>query len=223
YRLGGDIQYVFPRGTRIPAGGFLVVAQSPGDITAEYGLQSVHGPWMGRLPRGTGTVELRNRRGALLLQVEYSDESPWPASADGAGHTLVLARPSYGEGDERAWAASQFRGGSPGRPEPPPSSTRIVLNEILARTDAPALDFVEIRNLGHADADVSGYILTDDPWEAKFRIPQGTVLRPGGIAAWDETDLGFALAAGGEARYLIGPEGARRADGRRFGPPWDRT
>lgn len=53
------------------------------------------GPWTrtNNLPNDAGTVRLRNRLGAVLLEVNYSDEPPWPAAADGGGHSLVLARP----------------------------------------------------------------------------------------------------------------------------------
>ena len=38
----------------------------------------------------------------------------WPPAADGAGHSLVLARPDYGENSPLAWSASYAAGGSPG-------------------------------------------------------------------------------------------------------------
>src|SRR5205809_7784992 len=69
------------------------------------------------LPNSKGTVRLENELGAHLLEVNYDSEYPWPVAPDGAGHSLVLARPSYGEGDARAWAPSELIGGSPGRPE----------------------------------------------------------------------------------------------------------
>ena len=48
-------------------------------------------------------MRLRNHANAVLLEAEYDDDVPWPASADGAGHSLSLARPDYGE---RSWKAS---------------------------------------------------------------------------------------------------------------------
>src|SRR3954468_8265805 len=38
YRLGGDIAYTFPQGTVLPGGGFLVIANSPADLSAAYGI-----------------------------------------------------------------------------------------------------------------------------------------------------------------------------------------
>ncbi len=220
FRLSGDVDYTFPTTARIPAGGFLVVAQAPEDLSAIAGITGVLGPWKGQLPHDGGTVRLRNRSGAVLLEVAYSDEPPWPAAADGAGHSLVLARPSYGEGDWRAWGPGERRGGSPGRLEPRLNDPfrRIVINEVLAHTDEPVLDFVELYNRGTRGVDVSGCILTDDPLNARFRVPAGTVLPPGGFVAWDQAQLGFALSAAGEAVYLLEPDEGRVVDAVRFGP-----
>ncbi|WP_205880831.1 lamin tail domain-containing protein, partial [Limisphaera ngatamarikiensis] len=44
YRLSGDVEYVFPSGTTLAAGGYLVVAANPADLQAVYGLSGVLGP-----------------------------------------------------------------------------------------------------------------------------------------------------------------------------------
>lgn len=225
YRLSGDVEFVFPPGTTIPAGGYLVVAANPADVQAVYGLAGVLGP-MTRpgaepgnvLPNGGGRIRLRDELGAVLLEVNYDDENPWPVAADGAGHSLVLVRPSYGEADPQAWAASDRMGGSPGaRDASVPHPWRTVrINEILAHTDAPWLDFIELFNYGTNAVDLSGCVLTDDPATNKYRIPVGTVIPPLGWWAADELQLGFALSAAGETVYLIAPDGSRVLDALRF-------
>src|SRR6185312_8598116 len=114
---------------------------------------------------GSGTVRLRNKRDAVLLEVNYSGDPPWPAGADGAGHSLVLARPSFGEGDPKAWAASDVMGGTPGTAETPAANPyrTIVINEFLAHTDDPEVDYIELYNYGTQAVNVAGCILTDDP------------------------------------------------------------
>ncbi len=214
YRLGGDISFTFPEGTKLPAGAYLVVAANPTDMASVYGIQNVIGPYSNRLSSTFGTVELRDRFNALLLQAPFSDQPPWPASADGAGHSLVLARPSYGERSPLAWAASDLRGGSPGGtdgtgPEP---NRQVRINEIMAHTDPPLKDFVELFNPGPADVDLSGCYLTDDPDEFKFRIPDGASLPAGGFLAFDETALGFRLDAAGEKVILFNAEKTRVLD-----------
>ena len=98
HRISGDVDYHFPEGTQIAGEGYLVVAVSPADVKTHYGIGSVLGPTSDSLPNSSGTLRLRNRPGALLLEVGYGDRDPWPVSADGFGHSLVLARPSYGQG-----------------------------------------------------------------------------------------------------------------------------
>ena len=55
---------------------------------------------------------LLDEQGAVLLTVPYSNDPPWPIAADEAGHSLVLANPTYGEEDPRAWDISDVVGGS---------------------------------------------------------------------------------------------------------------
>ena len=225
YRLSGDVDYTFPPGTTLPARGYLVVAANPADVQAVYGLTGVLGPLTNAnadptnvLPNGGGRIRLRDELGTVLLEVNYDDADPWPVAADGAGHSLVLARPSYGEDDPWAWSASDRVGGSPGQRDLPsghPWAT-IVINEILAHTDAPWVDFVELFNYGSSVVDLSGCILTDDPATNKFRIPANTTIPPMGWVSFTELQMGFALSAAGETVYLIAPDGSRVIDVVRF-------
>src|SRR5262249_35010726 len=143
----------------------------------------VIGPYIGSFSNKRGTVSLRNRSNALLLEVNYETQTPWPASADGGGHSLVLTRPSYGEDDVRAWGQTDLIGGSPGKgdgvgPEP---ARDVVINEFLAHTDPPLSDYIELYNHSTVSVNLSGYWLSDDPATNKFRIPNGTVIGPTGF------------------------------------------
>src|SRR5258707_4604641 len=97
YRLSGDIDFTFPPNTILQGGAFVVAARSPADIQSVYGITNVMGPYTNSLKR-SGIVRLRNDTDAIYLEVPYSNEPPWPVAADGTGHSLVLARPSCGEG-----------------------------------------------------------------------------------------------------------------------------
>jgi len=219
-RILGEIEYTFPEGTRLNAGAFLVVAAAPQDVTAAYGIPGVLGPYSGRLSNAGGDLMLVAREGDQLFSLTYSPLPPWPAAPDGGGHSLVLARASYGPADPRAWAPSALRGGSPGRPDPmviePLSALQI--NEVLARTEGSTRDFVELFNSGNTELDLSGCILTDNAASPRFVIPQGTRLDARAHLAFDEDRLGFALSAAGETVYLIRPDGQRVLDTLRFGP-----
>ena len=219
WRLGGDIDFTFPQGFRLEAGQFAVLAAAPSAVQTAYAIQGVLGPWKGSLPRGKGTLRLYNEVGALRLDLSYDTQPPWPVEANAAGHSLVLARPSYGEHDPRAWGASQLRGGSPGQPDPivPSPLKKVVLNEILAHTDDPQVDFIELYNASTVEVDLSGCILTDDVRTNKFRITDGTKIPAGGFIAFDQNQLGFSLSSAGETIYFIDPAATRILDALRFG------
>lgn len=220
HRLEGAISFTFPTNLVVPAGGFVVVAPNPTDLEASYGLTGVLGGFTNRFPNRGGTVRLLNPAGALLLELNWSDQPPWPAAADGAGHSLVLRNPSFGEGDPRAWDASALLGGSPGGSEPAREhpAQNVMFNEILAHTDPPQTDFVELYNHGTNTVDLSGCVLTDDPATNRFTLPAGTQIPGRGHLAWDATQLGFALSSAGEAVYLLGADRLRVIDAIRFGP-----
>ena len=219
FRLGGDVHYDFPAGTKMAPGAFLLVARAPVDVASVYRLDNVLGGYEGNFGNRSGTVRLENDQGAVFLEVSYRNQPPWPVAADGAGHSLVLARPSFGEGDSKAWAASRTVGGSPGGPEvyEPEPRAAVVINEILASAVWPALDFVELYNHSTNTIDLSGCGLSDDPTTNKFVFGAGSSLAPRGYLALNRNQLGFGLSSGGETVYLTAPRRERVLEAVRFG------
>ncbi|MCS1411314.1 MAG: hypothetical protein M2R45_04513 [Verrucomicrobia subdivision 3 bacterium] len=218
FRLSGDVDFTFPKGTEIESGEYLIIAASPEDVAQHYGVEGVLGPWTGSLPNQGGTVRLRNRADALLLDVGYSDRGDWPVAADGFGHSLVLAKPSYGEGLVEAWAASFQLDGSPGKPEPVGLNPYggVLVNEFLAHTDDPILDFVELYNYSNRSVDLSGCQLSDGPNQMGYTFPEGTMIPAGGFLSLDQNQLGFSLRSKGEWIALHSPEGGPVIDSIRF-------
>ena len=92
-----------------------------------YGLTTnVFGPYNGSLKHAE-TLQLLDEQTNVLLTVPYSDVYPWPVAAGGTGHSLVLANPTYGEGDPRAWDISDVVGRfarPDGRVHPQPAAQR---------------------------------------------------------------------------------------------------
>jgi hypothetical protein len=219
-----DMNYTFPPNTLIPGGAFFVLAASPQGIANVYGLTSnVFGPYNGSL-KHSETLEVLDEQSNVLLTVPYTDVYPWPVAADGTGHSIVLANPTYGEGDWRAWAISDQVGGSPGQMDPfTPSPLRsVVINEILPHTENPAVpQFIELYNHSANSVDVSGCILTDDPATNEFVIPAGTVIGPAGFVSFTQSQFGFTLNGEGETLYLIKPDGSRVLDAVQFGAQAD--
>jgi len=218
-RISGDVDYVFPPNTRLPAGGFLVVARNPALLEQAYGISGVYGPWIGAetnaLPDSRGTVRLRYRHlNAVMLEVIYEGAAPWPLAADGSGHSLVLARPSFGQGNPEAWAASDKIGGSPGRMENfnLDPLRNVVINEFLANSPLPQEDYIELYNHGNQSVDLFGAYLSDDRDTNKFRINTHVILPPRGFQSFTQSELGFALSAGGERIYLVNSNQTRVID-----------
>ena len=218
YRLTGDIDFTFPKGTVLPGGGFVVVAKAPADVQSVYGLVQVLGPYDQKLP-ASGVVRLRNPADAVLLEVPYASKAPWPIAASGAGHSLVLSRPSYGEANPEAWDASYAKGGSPGRADPPRAGVwhQVVLNEYHGASGGGDTGFLELFNRGNQPRDISGGYLSDDPATNKFRIPSGTIIAGRSYAVFRAEQLGFPLTSAGAALYFSDPEQTQVIQAVRFG------
>ncbi|MCE9613576.1 MAG: lamin tail domain-containing protein [Lentisphaerae bacterium] len=218
FQLAGDVSYTFPTGTVLGARSFALVAADPSAMQAAYGLANVFGPFAGNLPNNSGTVRLLNNFGAILLETTYSDQSPWPVAADGTGHSLALHAPDFGEGDAAAWRTSRLIGGSPGDADPTTTTPldAVVINEFLAHTDLPDVDYVELFNTSTQNVDISGCTLSDSPSTNEFTIPPGTILAPLGFIAFAQTNLGFSLSSHGDDLYFGAADHTRIIDAARF-------
>ena len=128
WAVAGAVEFSFPAGAEIPAGGFAVVVgvdlSDPADEAAfrdRYGIPAeavIHGPYTGRLDNAGESVELTRPAaggGADILvdRVAYDDTFPWPEAADGTGPSLERIRPDR-HGDESGNWAGVNAGGSPG-------------------------------------------------------------------------------------------------------------
>ncbi|HEY4417819.1 MAG TPA: lamin tail domain-containing protein, partial [Verrucomicrobiae bacterium] len=216
-----DMHYTFPPNTFLPGGGFLVIAAAPNDLKAVYGITNVLGPYTGSLKKSE-ELQLFDEQGALLLDVPYSNIYPWPIATDGEGHSLVLANPTYGEGDPRAWDISDVIGGSPGQMESfrPNPLRNVVINEILPHSENPAVpQFIELYNHSTNIVDLSGCILTDDTTLNKFVIPAGTTIPAAGFVSF--TQFRFTLNGAGGTLYLIQPDRSRVLDAVQYGAQAD--
>ena len=205
YQLAcADMNYTFPAGTMIASNSFIVIAAAPNDVEGVYGIANVMGPYTGSLKKAE-TLQLLDERTNVLLTVPYSSTYPWPVAADGTGHSIVLANPTYGEGDPRAWEISDVVGGSPGQADgfTPGPLRNVVINEILPHSENPAVpQFIELYNHSTNSVDVSGCILTDDPATNKFVIPSGTLIPPAGFISFPQSQFNFILNGAGGTRLF---------------------
>lgn len=228
FELTGEISYTFPAGTSIPAGGHIVVAADPASVQTVHSLAGVLGPYTGALNNSGGRLRLRDYSGAVLFEVNYDSGPPWQPAADGAGHTLVLARGSYGMDDPRAWDRSFNLGGSPGMADPIPADPyrTVVINEVCSMGLG---DYIELYNYSSAAVEISGCTLSDARGAGKYVFPAATSLAAGGFLRVGRAELGFGLKQGGDTAYFRAPgTPGRMLDVVRFGPqtegfPWGRT
>jgi hypothetical protein len=219
WRITGAIDYTFPTNFVLGPRSFVVIARNPADVQTVHGITGVLGPWDGSLQNDSGTLRIVRDSGAVMFEMEYTGQPPYPVAADGAGHSLTLVRPSFGERDARAWGASDLVGGTPGTNEVLSAHpfAAVMINEFLAHTDLPDLDYIELFNYSTQAVNLSGCVLTDDPATNKFVLPTNTVIAAGGFLAFTETQLGFGLSAAGEDIFLKNPAGTRVIDAVRFG------
>ncbi len=120
WRIAGGVDYAFAAGTVIPAGGYLVVAKTPGSIAGALG------PFTGTLSNSSATLRLLDNSGRAMDEVTYADHGDWPVAPDGGGATLAKRDPYSGSALAASWAASAQVGGTPGAanfPPPPPAVT----------------------------------------------------------------------------------------------------
>ena len=218
------IRYVFSTGARLAPGQFVVLANNATNFAARYPGVRVDGVFSGNLANNGETLTLAHAIGTTLFSMTYSDQAPWPRTADGQGFSLVPVNPNANldPNDPAHWRASSSVGGSPGADDVAGTTSFVVINEILTRTDAPQLDTIELHNPGASTADIGNWYLTDDRNQPKkYRIPAGTSIAPAGYALFDETqfhaepaaDTSFRLDALGGEVFLYSADAAGNLTG----------
>ena len=233
--LGGvgfanGLGFTFPRGFRIAPGRFAVLVSDAAAFRQRYPDVAIAGVYTGKLANGGERVTLVHATGEPIFDMTYGDAVPWPASPDGTGFSLVPVSPQSNP-DPNApgnWRASTRIGGSPGVDDPAADIPPVVVNELLAHTDPPLEDSVELHNPTGRVVDVSGWYLSDDAdVPRKFPLPAGSVIPPGGYLVVTEAGFNaatspnrFTFDSHGEQVWLSSADAAGRltgySDGFRF-------
>ncbi len=206
--------------TELAPGARLLLVKNASAFADRYGPGwPVAGAYTGSLDNAGERLRVEDRFGETILDFSYDDA--WHRLADGLGFALATVDPAA---EPSAWAtAAQWRlngtfGGTPGQPNAPlPQAPAVVINEILAHTDPPLVDAVELHNLDTIEADLGGWFLTDDLDEPrKFQIPPDTRLAPGEFRVFTEADFNavpgapssFGLGADGDSLWLLSADAA---------------
>ena len=106
WRLDGDVDFLFPDGTRIEPGEYLVIAGDAAELRLRYPDIRILGDYSDRLSRRNGRVRLRDAVDNPADVVEYYDRGRWPRLADGGGSSLELRDPDADNSRAEAWAPS---------------------------------------------------------------------------------------------------------------------
>lgn len=202
------ITFTFTNGTTLAPGAFFVLARHAASFAAKYPGVTVHGAYTGQLDNSGEKLTFSHPLGTPVFSVTYDDRSPWPVAPDVVDFSLVQVSPGVSQAPDKGhrWRASTNPGGSPGADDPEPSIPPIVVSEVLAHTDLPQKDAVELYNPTATNVNIGGWFLTDEPdTPKKFRIPNNTLIPAGGRIFFDEDD--FNAVPGGTNSFLLSSTG----------------
>ena len=102
------ITYQFPAGAMLPAGGYVVAAQTPSQVVSKFGVSPdiVYGPWVGGLSNEGEQIVLRDRDRQKVDEVDYGEGFPWPTVGDIPGYSIELVNPDLDNDLGGSWRAS---------------------------------------------------------------------------------------------------------------------
>lgn len=92
---------------------------------------------------------------------------------------------------------------------PGPYSDQLVVNEFLPNPEGldNDLEFIEIRNLGNLDVNLSGWKIDDEEGgSSPYEIPDGTNISSGGYLVFYRSDTGISINNSGDSVRLLSPD-----------------
>ena len=224
HRFDG-IDFTFPGDALIGPGEFLVLASDndPDAFKVRYPGLTVNGWYRGSLSNSGERLALLDARWRRVVEVDFSDANAWPSLADGGGHSLELIDLLGDPGAASNWRDSSVKAGSPGKASADTAVSPVRINEVHVQSLlSPQPDFVEVKNLGEAVVDLSGWTLRDGD-DNTFTFPDGTALDQAGLLGiWcgavdgDGLRASFGLDQAGDSVALFDADG-QRVDAVTFG------
>ena len=113
WRLEDAVDFTFPAGATIPAGGYFVVAENAAAYQAAFGV-APGGVFTGGLSSDGERVALRRADTVLADEVTYGVGFPWPTAARGTRSSMELIHPGLDNDLGGSWRSS----GTPDNPAP---------------------------------------------------------------------------------------------------------
>jgi hypothetical protein len=223
-RLTNGIFFHFStnKATQLPPGQTLLLARDTNAFRLRYGTGlAVAGQFVGALENAGETLRLEDASGEKILEFAYNNR--WYPLTDGLGFSLetVDEHAPWSFWDQKAnWRSSGTLDGSPGEANPAPSTRPpILVTEVLAHSDPPLFDFIELHNPTLTNVDIGGWLLSDDFYTPrKYRVPAGTSIPAGGFLVFSDAlfsagATGFRLSEYGEQICLYSADAATNLTG----------
>jgi hypothetical protein len=113
--LNNDSVFVFPEGSYILPGQYIIVANNRNKFSREYpSVLPVYGDFVFGLSSTGDEIRLYDNFGNVLDAVDYLPYNPWPENANGTGYTIELINSDLDNGQPQNWNCITL-GGTPGR------------------------------------------------------------------------------------------------------------
>ncbi|MBT3198999.1 MAG: hypothetical protein HN350_03695 [Phycisphaerales bacterium] len=208
-RLTNGVQYTFGD-VSIAPGEYIILASNPAAFLERYDdfTGTVLGPFVsGSLNNAGEKLQLDSPIGGIIHDFKFGDG--WYNHTDGDGFSLTIRDPQ-GAGElwdqKIGWRASEAPGGSPGYSDVLTDPGAIIINEVLAHSDSPHVDTIELYNTSDSPVDVSGWFLSDSGLDlTAYKIPNTPSIPAGGyLVLYGDTHFGgdFLLSEHGDDVYL---------------------
>ena len=214
-RLSDGVEFTFPQISLAP-GDYVVVVANQAAFQHRYSgfAGTIAGQFdSGTLNNGGERVQLDAPIGGVIHEFTYKDG--WFGHTDGEGFSLT-ARSDLQDlplwDTKEGWQPSSTPGGTPGAGDTDLAPGSIIINEILAHSDAPLVDMIELYNTTGSAIDVSGWFLSDaktddvgNPTLTKYQIPSLPPVAAGSyLLLREDTHFGgaFSLSELGDDVYL---------------------
>ncbi len=198
--------------TNLAPGQVVVLVRNSIAFNCRYGIDhTIAGVFSGSLDNSGERIKLDDSVGEQILDFSYNNS--WYPITDGLGFSLVIVNENaaFNTWDEKeSWRASGAYNGSAGTNDPaPPVFVPVLVNEVLANSESPALDAIELWNNTTNVADISDWWISDDFFTPqKYRIGTNVTIAPGGFLVFDELVLtqgltGFSFSSKGDEAYIF--------------------
>ncbi len=218
------INFVFPVGTTIPAGGYLVVSGTKASLQAAYPSldpAKIFGDHQSSLDNNGERITLADASANVVESFRFDDDLPWDPLADGFGASLERICLTSAAQLAENWRASPLPadpadfGGSPGGPNdvqlcPPefPARPRVFISEVMyhaaeENSIEDEHEFIEIHNAEPQDVVLTGWRIAGG---TDFAFSAGTTIAAGAyrVVARNPQRLAAVASYGLTAGQLLG-------------------